>query len=114
MNVRSRRILPLLALAVSLLAAAPAFAQQKQVRVGVVNPSRVFGEMQGALNLIWRAPTARMSWRSFLAGMLRARAVSLGLVGAGEGGCLDLTRIPDPSISDGHLSAFDRHLVELV
>jgi membrane protein len=48
----------------------------------LVAASGVFGEMQGALNLIWKAPTAQMSWRSFLAGMLRARAVSLGLVGA--------------------------------
>jgi len=44
--------------------------------------SGVFGEMQAALNLIWKAPTVDMSWRSILNSMLRARAVSLGLVAA--------------------------------
>lgn len=48
----------------------------------LIAASGVFGEMQGALNLIWKAPTTQMSWRSILTGMLRARAVSLGLVGA--------------------------------
>ncbi len=48
----------------------------------IVTASGVFGEMQGALNLIWKAPTMQMSWRSILTSMLRARAVSLGLVAA--------------------------------
>ena len=38
--------LALLALAASLLIAGPAAAQQKQIRIAVVNPSRVFNEMQ--------------------------------------------------------------------
>jgi Skp family chaperone for outer membrane proteins len=51
MNARSRHVLPLLTLAAGLLVAAPAFAQQKQVRVAVVNPSRIFGEMQETKDL---------------------------------------------------------------
>ncbi len=44
--------------------------------------SGVFTEMQGALNLIWKAPPVHMSWRSILGNVLRARATSLGLVGS--------------------------------
>jgi membrane protein len=44
--------------------------------------SGVFGEMQSALNLIWKAPTVDLTWRAILSSMLRARAVSLGVVAA--------------------------------
>jgi membrane protein len=44
--------------------------------------SGVFGEMQSALNTIWKVPTIDWSWRSILSSILRARALSLGLVAA--------------------------------
>jgi membrane protein len=46
----------------------------------IVAASGVFTEMQSALNLVWKAPTLSMTWRSIFSSMLRARAVSLGLV----------------------------------
>lgn len=48
----------------------------------LVTASGVFGEMQSALNLIWKAPPVTFNWRSILGNVLRARAVSLGLVAA--------------------------------
>lgn len=44
----------------------------------VISASGIFGEMQAALNIVWRAQAPRQRWLSFV----RARATSLGLVAA--------------------------------
>lgn len=44
----------------------------------VISASGIFGEMQAALNIVWRARAPRQRWLSFV----RARATSLGLVAA--------------------------------
>jgi membrane protein len=44
----------------------------------IITASGVFTEMQQSLNVIWKAVPPKMT----VSGLLRARAVSLGLVGA--------------------------------